>query len=331
MILNRLGKTDIHLSALGFGTWAIGGGGYLFGMGEQDDKEAIAAIYRGLELGINWIDTAPVYGLGHSEELVAKIVKELKNKIYISTKCGFRWDDNKKIFSSLTKKSIREEIDDSLRRLKLDVIDLYMIHKPDPPDEIEEGWSVLVDLVKEGKIRYAGVSTFSLDQLKKVHSIRPVDFIQPEYSMLAPATEDDGILDFCGENKIGIIVFSPMCMGLLTGKFTKEKVQGLPADDWRHNEPYFQEPFLSANLQLIERLRPIATKNKRTMGQLALAWVLRRHEVTAAIVGARRPSQIEETAPAGDWQLSAEDKTEANKILKEYYGALKTLKEHNQV
>ena len=327
MIMNQLGNTDTRLSAIGLGTWAIGGGGYGFGWGSQDDQQSIDTIHRAIDLGINWIDTAPVYGLGHSEKIVGQAIKGKRDKLIISTKCGIVWDKNRNITFNLDKDSIRDEVDQSLKRLQIDVIDLYQIHKPNPVEKIQEAWGVLADLVKQGKIRYAGVSSFTLEQLKQIQPIHPVAFLQPEYNMLEPGIEQD-ILGYCAANHIGVIVYSPMCSGLLTGKFTKEKVDALPTDDWRRaSSPYFQEPQFSAHLQLVEKLRPIAERNNKTLSQLAIAWVLRRPEVTSAIVGARRPSQIEQTAAAGDWVLSEIDKAELDTILKDHHDRLKELKE----
>jgi aryl-alcohol dehydrogenase-like predicted oxidoreductase len=323
MKINRLGSTDIRLSSIGLGTWAIGGGGYGFGWGPQDDKQSMDTIIRSIDLGINWIDTAPVYGLGHSEEIVGQAIKGKRDKVIISTKCGIVWGQDRNVDFNLDKESVRAEVDESLKRLKVDVIDLYQIHKPVPAEKIEEAWGVLVDLVKQGKIRYAGVSSFTLEQLKQIQPIHPVAFLQPEYNMLAPGIEQD-ILGYCAANHIGVIVYSPMCSGLFTGKFTKEKVDALPADDWRRaSSPYFQEPYFSAHLQLVEKLRPLAKRNNKTLSQLAIAWTLRRPEVTSAIVGARRPSQIEQTAPAGDWVLSEKDKAELDTILKDHHARLK--------
>jgi aryl-alcohol dehydrogenase-like predicted oxidoreductase len=323
MKINRLGSTDIRLSSIGLGTWAIGGGGYGFGWGPQDDKQSMDTIIRSIDLGINWIDTAPVYGLGHSEEIVGQAIKGKRDKVIISTKCGIVWGQDRNVDFNLDKESVRAEVDESLKRLKVDVIDLYQIHKPVPAEKIEEAWGVLVDLVKQGKIRYAGVSSFTLEQLKQIQPIHPVAFLQPEYNMLQPAIEQD-ILGYCAANHIGVIVYSPMCSGLFTGKFTKEKVDALPADDWRRaSSPYFQEPYFSAHLQLVEKLRPLAKRNNKTLSQLAIAWTLRRPEVTSAIVGARRPSQIEQTAPAGDWVLSEKDKAELDTILKDHHARLK--------
>ena len=325
MIINKLGTTNIHLSALGIGAWAIGGGGYKYGWGQQDDKDSIATIKRGLELGINWIDTAPVYGGGHSEIVVGQAIKGIRNKVILSTKCGLRMaENNEDIIFDLKKDNIVSEVEKSLKNLKTDVIDLYMIHKPVPEEDIEEAWDTIVDLVKIGKVRYAGVSSFSLEQLKRIHTIHPVAFLQTEYSMLERSIEPE-ILDYCARNGIGIVVYSPMASGLLTGIFSKERIANLPQDDWRLSEERYTEPYLSANLALVERLRPFASMHNRSIGQLALAWVLRRSEITSAIVGARRPSQIEETTLAGDWVLSEEEKKQIGKILAEHHASLKKL------
>lgn len=306
MKTRKLGWTDLNLSTIGLGTWAIGGGKWKFSWGPQDDRESISAIQRALELGINWIDTAAVYGLGHSEEIVGKAIRGLRKKPIIATKCERVWDKDGNISGRLKKKSIRSEIEASLKRLKIEVIDLYQIHWPEPDEDIEEAWTTLGDLIKEGKIRYGGVSNFNLQQLKRVQPIHPVASLQPPYSMLERGIEKK-ILPYCSANNIGVVTYSPMQKGLLTGKFTRERVKNLPKDDHRRRDPRFQEPELSANLKLVEHLRSIAEKSGRTVAQLAIAWVLRRPEVTAAIVGARRPSQIEETVVAGDWMLSKED------------------------
>ena len=306
MQTRKLGWTDLNLSTIGLGTWAIGGGGWKFSWGPQDDKESISAIRRALELGINWIDTAAVYGLGHSEEIVGKAIKGLRDKPIIATKCERVWDRDGNIFGRLKKESIRSEVEASLKRLKIEIIDLYQIHWPEPDEDIEEAWTTLGDLIKEGKIRYAGVSNFNLEQLKRVQPIHPLASLQPPYSMLERGIEKK-ILEYCSANNIGVIAYSPMQKGLLTGKFTRERAHKLPEDDHRRRDPRFHEPELSANLRLVEDLRSIAEKSGRTVAQLAIAWVLRRPEVTAAIVGARRPSQIEETVVAGDWVLSKED------------------------
>jgi len=316
VILNKLGNADIQLSCIGLGTWAIGGA-YQDGWGDQDDNDSIATIRRAIDLGINWLDTAPVYGLGHSEEVVGQALGGLRNKVYISSKCGMCWDANRNVLFRLKKESVRAEVEDSLRRLNTDIIDLYQIHKPNPEMDIEEAWDTLAELSKEGKIRYAGVSSFSLEQLKRVHAIHPVSFFQPEYSMLEPAIENNGILDFCCLNNIGVITFSSMGRGFLTGKFTREKFESLPADDFRRTtDIFFKEPNFSLNLKLVDSIRPFAERNNKTVAQLAIAWVNRRPEVTSAIVGARTPSQIEQTAPAGDWVLTNEEITALDSIVK---------------
>ncbi|MFH1905291.1 MAG: aldo/keto reductase [bacterium] len=314
MQTRKLGYSDLNITVIGLGTWAIGGGGWKFAWGPQDDKESITAIRKAVDIGINWIDTAAIYGLGHSEEIVGKAIREMKEKPIIATKCGNCWDKNRRIFHCLKKDSIRSEVEASLKRLRVDVIDLYQIHWPTSDEEIEEGWETIAKLIKEGKIRYGGVSNFSVKQLKRIQSIHPIASLQPPYSMLERGIEDE-LLDYCEKNNIGVIVYSPMQRGLLTGKFSKERVLNLPKDDHRHKNMHFQEPQLSANLELVESLRPIAEKNNITLAQLALAWVLRREEVTAAIVGARSQSQIQETAVAGDVKLAEDDIKIIEKLL----------------
>jgi len=325
MQTRELGWTDLNLSTIGLGTWALGGGAYEFGWGPQDDKESIATIGHALELGINWIDAAPVYGLGLSEEVVGKAIKGLRDQLIIATKCGLVWDEDRKISNCLKKESIRSEVESSLGRLNIDVIDLYQIHWPAPDEEIEEAWGTIADLIKEGEVRYAGVSNFSVEQLKRIQPIHPVASLQPPYSMLERGIEEE-LLDYCSANDIGVIVYSPMQKGLLTGKVTREWVENLPQDDHRCEDPHFQEPELGANLELVEGLRSIAQKSDRTVAQLAIAWVLRRPEVTAAIVGARRPSQIEETVVAGDRALSEEDIAAIQMLLGERQKALRILR-----
>jgi len=306
MQTRKLGWTGLNLSTIGLGTWAIGGGGWKFSWGPQDDRESISTIQHALELGINWIDTAAVYGLGHSEEIVGKAIKRLRDKPIIATKCGRVWDKDGNIFGRLRKKSIRSEVEASLKRLKVEIIDLYQIHWPEPDEEIEEAWATIADLIKEGKIRYAGVSNFSVEQIKRIQPIHPVASLQAPYSMLERRIEEK-LLKYCSENNMGVVLYSPMQKGILTGKFTRERVRNLPKDDHRRRDPHFQEPELSANLKLVEDLRSIAEKNGKTVAQLAIAWVLRRPEVTSAIVGARHPSQIRETVVAGEWVLSKKD------------------------
>lgn len=316
MRTKKLGYTDLNLTTVGLGTWAIGGGGWKYGWGPQDDKESIAAIRAALDLGINWIDTAAVYGLGHAEEVVGRAVKEAPQEPIIATKCGRVWDEKGNIGGSLKKKSVRSEAEASLRRLGVDVIDVYQIHWPDPDEDIEQAWEMIAELIEEGKIRYGGVSNFSVEQLKRIQSIHPVASLQPPYSMIVRDIEKE-ILPYCEENNIGVICYSPMYKGLLAGKFTKERIQDLPQDDHRRGDTHFQEPEIDVNLEFVDKLRSIAEERGRTVAQLAIAWVLRRPEVTAAIVGARRPSQIEETAPAGNWVLSEDEIKAIDALLQE--------------
>jgi len=311
----QLGNTDLKLTTVGLGTWAIGGS-WQFGWGPQDDNEAIAAILRALEVGINWIDTAPVYGLGHSEELVGKTLKQTKAKPFIATKCGLLWNEKREAAHCLKKESIRKECEASLQRLGVETIDLYQIHWPEPEEDIEEAWEEMAKLKDQGKVRYIGVSNLNIEQIKRVQKIAPVASLQPPYSMLRREVEDE-LLDYCAANNIGVIAYSPMQRGLLTGKFSKEHLATLAPDDHRLRSNEFQEPQFSINLEFVKKLKSIAERNSRTIAQLAVTWVLRRPEVTAAIVGARRPSQIEETAPASDFKLSQEDIEEIEQLLKE--------------
>lgn len=307
MRTRKLDWIDLNLTTIGLGTWAMGGGDWSFSWGTQDDEESMATISRAIEKGINWIDTAPGYGLGHSEEIVGKALKKLPESPIIATKCGIAWDENRKISRQLKGENIRREVEASLKRLDIDVIDLYLIHWPDPDSEIEDAWQQIANVVKEGKIRYAGVCNFNIEQLKRIQPIHPVAFLQPPYSMIERGAEDTGLLEYCREHNIGVVVYSPMQKGLLTGKLSKQRMERLSEDDHRRRDPNFQEPRISANLDLVEGLTAIARRHGRTVAQMAIAWVLRRSEITAAIVGARRPSQIEETVLAGDWELSRED------------------------
>ena len=315
MQTRQLGFTDLHLTTVGLGAWAMGGGGWKFGWGAQDDQESIDTIHRALDLGVNWVDTAPVYGTGHSEEVLGKALKTAGKKAIVATKCGRSWDETRTPYPNLKADTIRKEIESSLKRLGVETIDLYQIHWPQPDEDIEEAWGVIADAVKAGKIRYAGVCNFNPSQIKRLQAIHPVASLQPPYSMLVRGVETE-LLQFCAENKIGVVVYSPMQKGILTEKFTRDFVDGLAADDHRKNsDAQFKEPALSKNLKLVEGLRPIAHAEGKTVAQLAIAWVLRRPEVTAAIVGARRPSQIEETASGGDWALSEKDAAAIEKLL----------------
>lgn len=330
MIERQLGNTEINLSAIGLGTYAIGGGDYKFGWGPQDDKVSIDTIRRSVELGVNWIDTAPLYGMGHGEYIVGKALEGIREKVVISTKCGLHMNETKDDFVfDLKKESIRKEIESSLKKLKTDRIDLYQLHRPFPEEQLDEAWELMEELVSEGKIRYAGASAFSLEQLKRVQKIYPVSFIQPCYNMLDRTIEENGIIDYCIQNNIGVITYSSMSTGLLTGKFTREMVAGLPENDLRHVLPYFKEPLLSANLEFVDKLRPIAQRNHKTVAQLSIAWVLRYSAITSAIVGARNPSQIEQTVPAGDWVLSPEDLKELDDLLNAHHTLLKSLAEES--
>lgn len=315
MQTRQLGYSDLQLTVVGLGTWAIGGGGWIYGWGPQDDADSIAAIQRALDLGINWIDTAAVYGAGHSEEVVSRAIAGRRHEVIVATKGGRILEPGQeRPFARLKADSLRREVEASLRRLQVEAIDLYQIHWPDPDEDIEEGWGAVAELIREGKVRYGGVSNFSVAQLKRIQPIHPVVSLQPPYSMLRRGIEDE-LLDYCAANNIGVIAYSPMQAGLLTGKFTRERLAARPDDDWRPRNEHFQEPQLSLNLELVEKLRPIAARHGRNVAQLAIAWVLRRPEITAAIVGARHPAQIEETAPAGDWQLSAAELAEIDNLL----------------
>ncbi len=322
MQMRQLGYTDLKLTTVGLGTWAMGGP-WQFGWGPQDDDEAIAAIPAALDTGINWIDTAPVYGLGHSEELVGKALKQTSQKPIIATKCSLLWNEKKEKVSSLKSQSIRDECHASLKRLGIGTIDLYQIHWPEPDEDIEQAWEEMAKLVQEGKIRFLGVSNFNVEQIKRLQKIHPVASLQPPYSMLHREVEDE-LLDFCAQNNIGVVAYSPMQRGLLTGNFSQERLADLPLDDHRRRNPDFHEPKFTATLELVEQLKEIAERNGKTLAQLAISWVLRRPEVTAAIVGARRPQQILETAPASDWNLSKEDIEQIEQLLAERQAKLNT-------
>ncbi len=311
----RLGRSGLSLTRVGLGTWAIGGAGWQYAWGSQDDEDSIATIHRALDRGINWIDTAAVYGLGHSEEIVGRAVQGRRDKVIIATKCGrILGADGVTIDSRLKAASVRAELEASLRRLRTDYIDLYQVHWPQPDADIEEGWAEVAKAVREGKVRFAGVSNFSTAQMKRIQGILPITSLQPPYSMLRREAEAE-LLPFCREHGIGVVCYSPMQMGLLTGTFTKERVSGLPDNDVRARNAFFAEPALSRNLDLVEKLRPIAARNGRSMSELAIAWVLRRTEVTAAIVGGRRPRQVDDVVGAADWELSPRDIEEIDALL----------------
>ncbi|MCF2144868.1 aldo/keto reductase [Desmonostoc muscorum LEGE 12446] len=316
MQTKQLGNSELHITPIGFGAWAIGGGGWTYGWGAQDDQESIAAINGALDLGVNWIDTAAVYGLGHSEEIVAKALKGRSDRPYIFTKCSMIWDEKGKIGSSLKADSVRREVEASLRRLDIETIDLYQIHWPDPDSEIEEGWTTLTKLKDEGKVRYIGVSNFNVQQLQRAQKIAPVTSLQPPYSLGKRDVENE-ILPFCKENNIGVIVYSPMQSGLLTGKMTPERVANFPDDDWRKKNSEFQEPRLSRNLKLVEVLRHIGEKHGRSPGEVAIAWTLNNPAVTGAIVGGRNQKQVEGIIGAGEFRLNQQELDEIETFIRE--------------
>jgi len=301
MSRKKLGNSDLFITPVGFGSWAIGGAGWQFAWGKQNDDESIAAIHRALELGVNWIDTAAVYGVGHSEEIVARSLATWTGpRPYVFTKCGLRWDAQGQTRHDLTAASIRQECEDSLRRLRVDTIDLYQIHWPvDDVQELEEGWSTMAQLQKEGKARWIGVSNFNVEQLERAQAIAPVTSLQPPYSLVRPEVEYE-ILPYCDLEGIGVIVYSPMASGLLTGTMTRERITKLPADDWRKRTPEFNEPRLSVNLAIVDRLRKVGVRHRAAPGPVAVAWTLRHPAVTGAIVGARNEEQVNDlTAAAG--------------------------------
>jgi aryl-alcohol dehydrogenase-like predicted oxidoreductase len=319
MQTRQLGNSDLQITPVGYGAWAIGGSGWQFAWGSQDDDDSIAAIHRSLELGVNWIDTAAVYGLGHSEEVVARALKTWSgSKPYVFTKCGLRWDERGNTQKILRADSIRREVEDSLRRLAVDVIDLYQIHWPPVLDsrDLEEGWSTLADLKKQGKVRWIGVSNFDAKQLRRAKAIAPITSLQPPYSLVHREIEED-ILPYCLREGIGVIVYSPMASGLLTGAMTRERAAKLPKDDWRHSNPNFNEPKLSQNLALVERLREIGKRHGRTPGEVAIAWTLRNPAVTAAIVGARSASQATGVMRAGELVLTDKEVNEIEEFFDE--------------
>jgi aryl-alcohol dehydrogenase-like predicted oxidoreductase len=319
MQTRQLGNSDLKITPVGYGAWAVGGSGWQFAWGSQDDNDSIAAIHRALELGVNWIDTAAVYGLGHSEEVVARALKSWSGaRPYIFTKCGLRWNAKGEVQKVLKANSIREEIENSLRRLSTDIIDLYQIHWPPDPDspDLEEGWSTMADLKREGKVRWIGVSNFNVQQLKRAQAIAPVTSLQPPYSLIHRDVEED-ILPYCLHKGIGVIVYSPMASGLLTGAMTAERVSRLPKDDWRRSHPDFSEPNLSRNLELVERLREIAQRHNRSIGEVAIAWTLRNPAVTGAIVGARNARQAEGVMRADDLRLNDKEVNEIEDFLAE--------------
>ncbi len=307
-----LGDSDLDLTRIGFGAWAIGGGDWQFAWGPQDDKESVEAIHRALDLGINWIDTAAVYGLGHSEEIVGKALKTTSAKPYVFTKCSMIWDETRTIGRSL--KQIRREVEESLKRLQIETIDLYQIHWPNPDEEIEEGWATMAELKKEGKVRWIGVSNFSVAQMERALKIAPITSLQPPYSMINRTAEAE-ILPFCAKHGIGVINYSPMQSGLLTGAMTKERVAAFPKDDFRRNAKSFQEPQLTRNLKLADFLGEIGERHGVSAGVVAVAWTLANPAVTAAIVGGRSGKQVDGVAPAAEFRLTPAEVAAINDYL----------------
>jgi len=310
----QLGNSDLQITALGFGAWAIGGSGWQFAWGVQDDRDSIAAILAAIDAGINWIDTAAIYGVGHSEEVVGRAMAELSRKPYVFTKCERLVREDGSIYGCLKADSIRRECESSLRRLKVDAIDLYQMHWPQPDEDVEEGWTEMARLKEQGKVRWIGVSNFNVAQMKRVQKIAPITSVQPPYSLLAREVED-GILTYAEENKIGVIAYSPMKNGLLSGAMTRERALSLPPDDWRSRNPHFQEPLLSRNLKLVELLRQIGERHGRTPGEVAIAWTLNNSSVTGAIVGLRKAEQIKGVIGALEFRLAKEEVAEIETSL----------------
>jgi aryl-alcohol dehydrogenase-like predicted oxidoreductase len=312
MNTTKLGNSDLMITSIGFGTWAVGGP-WRFGWGKQSDYDSMAAIHRALELGINWIDTAAVYGLGHSEEVVARALHDWAGqRPYVFTKCGTVWNEKNEVGYSLRAASIRRECEASLRRLSMDVIDLYQIHWPaDDIAETLEGWATMVELQKEGKVRWIGVSNSSVHELQKASDIAPVTSVQPPYSLIRREIEED-LLPFCQRQNIGVIAYSPMASGLLTGAMTRERAANLATDDWRRRNPEFQEPKLRRNLAIVKRLRAIGARHSKSPGEVAIAWTLRDPAVTGAIVGARNPKQVDGIIGAAAFRLTPDEIQEIN-------------------
>jgi aryl-alcohol dehydrogenase-like predicted oxidoreductase len=308
----QLGNSDLHLSSIGFGAWAIGGGDWAFSWGPQDDNDSIAAIHKAIDLGINWIDTAAVYGLGHSEEVVGKAVKSASSKPYLFTKCSMVWDEKREITNNL--KQIRREVEESLRRLQVEAIDLYQVHWPKPDEDIEEGWTAMAELQREGKVRWIGVSNFSVSQMERALKIAPITSNQPPYSMLNRAVEPE-ILPFTHKHNIGTINYAPMHSGLLTGAMSKERVAAFPKDDFRRNAKNYQEPLLSRNLAVADFLKTVGARHDVSAGVIAIAWTLHNPAITAAIVGGRNAKQVEGVLPAASFRLTEAEYAEINAFL----------------
>jgi aryl-alcohol dehydrogenase-like predicted oxidoreductase len=305
----QLGETGLEITRLGVGAWAIGGGGWEFGWGPQKDDESIAAIHHALDLGVNWIDTAAAYGFGRSEEVVGRALEGLQDRPYVFTKASLLEGPDRRVVHSLKRDSILREADASLRRLGVDAIDLYQIHWPIPEEDIEEGWAALAELKQQGLVRHIGVSNFDVDQLRRIQQIAPVETLQPQYSLIERDVERE-ILPFAEREGIGVIVYSPMGSGMLTGGMTRERIAGLADDDWRKHDARFNEPEVSRNLELVERLKVVADRYDTTPGAVAVAWTLRNPAVDGAIVGFRRPAQVDPILGAASLDLTDEDLAE---------------------
>ncbi len=302
----QLGSTGMEITRAGFGAWAIGGGGWEFGWGPQDDGQSIAAIHRALDLGVNWIDTAAGYGFGRSEEVIGRALEGVDQRPYVFTKASLVEGPGRRVIHNLTRDSIWREAEASLKRLRADAIDLYQIHWPNPEPDIEEGWTALAELKEQGLVRHIGVSNFSVAQLRRIGTIAPVETLQPPYSLIDRGAEAE-LLPYCEEAGIGVIVYSPMASGLLTGAMTAERIAGLPDDDWRKHDARFTEPQLSRHLALVGRLAAVAGRHGTTPGAVAVAWTLRNLAVDGAIVGLRRPDQASLITAAASLTLSDEE------------------------
>ena len=320
MNTRQLGNDGPYLSEIGLGAWAIGGP-WIYGWGQQDDNHSIDTIRRALDKGVNWVDTAPVYGLGHGEEVVGRALKNRRGNVFIATKCGLTWDDNGRTDRNGRPDSIRRECDDSLRRLQVDHIDLYQVHWPDAGVPIEDTWGEMVRLKESGKIRFIGLSNADLTLMRRCQAIAPVQSLQPPYSLVRRDGEDE-LLPWCRENGVGVLAYSPMQCGLLTGKFSHDYLSSLAPDDWRtrHKNPYFREPLFSNILRFVEQLKPIADAYGKTRAQLAIAWVLGNPALTAAIVGARSADQVNGVIPGAGWAISEDDIGEIDRLYQETVG-----------
>jgi aryl-alcohol dehydrogenase-like predicted oxidoreductase len=306
------GNSDMNITPIGFGAWALGGNSW----GPQDDHESQTAIERALDLGVNWVDTAAIYGKGHSEEVVGRALKGVAQKPYVFTKCSIIWDESGKGSNSLKADSLRRELEASLRRLQVETIDLYQIHWPSPENEIEEGWTTLAEFQKSGKVRYIGVSNFNVAQMERARAIAPITSLQPPYSLIERSIEAE-ILPYCAQHNIGVIAYSPMASGLLTGKMTKERVTRMGDDDWRKKGKWFQEPELTKNLKVQDKLTEVGARHGKSAGEVAIAWTLRQPVVTAAIVGLRNPEQVDELIGAMDFRLTDNEIAEIEQFQKE--------------